>query len=810
MATKLRSVQKGHKGAVTRLLNKFEIIQREAADYEELVTIIDSLKQKQQTITEIHEKILDSFLDEEEEQIETEILEHDEYIYMLKTKIQKIHDFRKVSISNLNYNSPALNPNAQPFQASVSSETSEMCAPGISENTSQMHFLPSLSQSSVYHKLPKLDLPKFDGNVLDWCSFWDSYESAIHTNLSLSGVQKFNYLKSCLKNEALQTIAGFALTNVNYEQAISLLHERYGQKDRIIQTYMKALLEVPAPRYTIQSVRKFYNTTETYIRALASLNQNETTYGSLLTPVILQKLQPDVRTNITRAHGIQSWTLRELMKCILNEINILDAGNLLNTPQDFIPTATFLTKSDSSRTERKNTPIPSNLRSHRQRCVFCKGEHSCIDCAKFKDREQRMNIVKERRLCFNCLGNHKITDCKSKFKCKICSRRHHTSICGVEKEAKSTDKYPVINNEKKNSTSVLHSAHSTTPGPVLLKTAVSMVTSKSTSISANILFDEGSQSSFISEHLAQKLQLEPTGSETLYMSGFGDTERRVRHLSRATVYLETAEENIPINVLIVPEISMPLKSYHKHAGHLPYLKGLKLAHPVSGDEDFDIEILIGADHYWDVVQDEVIRGDGPTAILSKIGYLLSGPLKTGTLINSTSIPVSMMNVITMKTQDVVNLEKFWEVESIGVEQKPNQQLNFEKTREYSENSITYSKENYVDNLPQKDDHYIISRNEHISRPRTMPHHPVRKDSEKICVINDRTLIYTFMYTYLIDPSHLLCRRRITSPVYPDDRELTTRGLNEPVEELYILIDATLERFFSRWKHKYLTLLRESH
>jgi hypothetical protein len=136
MATKLRSIQKGHKGAVTRLLNKFEAIQREAADYEQLVTNIDSLKQKQQTITEIHEKILDSFPDEEEEQIETEILEHDEYIYMLKTKIQKIHDFRKVSISNLNYNSPALNPNAQPFQASVSSETSEICAPGISENTS--------------------------------------------------------------------------------------------------------------------------------------------------------------------------------------------------------------------------------------------------------------------------------------------------------------------------------------------------------------------------------------------------------------------------------------------------------------------------------------------------------------------------------------------------------------------------------------------------------------------------------------------------------------------------------------------------
>jgi hypothetical protein len=52
-------------------------------------------------------------------------------------------------------------------------------------------------------------------------------------------------LKSCLKNEAFQTIAVFAITNVNFEQAISLLLEKHGQKNRNIQTYMKALLEVP-------------------------------------------------------------------------------------------------------------------------------------------------------------------------------------------------------------------------------------------------------------------------------------------------------------------------------------------------------------------------------------------------------------------------------------------------------------------------------------------------------------------------------------------------------------------------------------
>ena len=39
-----------------------------------------------------------------------------------------------------------------------------------------------------------------------------------------------------------------------------------------------------------------------------------------------------------------------------------------------------------------------------------------------------------------------------------------------------------------------------------------------------------------------------------------------------------------------------------------------------------IDILIGLDHYWDFVTGETIRGEfGPTAVRSKLGWLLSRP-----------------------------------------------------------------------------------------------------------------------------------------------------------------------------------------
>ena len=82
--------------------------------------------------------------------------------------------------------------------------------------------------------------------------------------LSIQTSPSVMYLKSLLKYEALQTVSGLAITNVNYDKAVALLHERYGQKHRIIATYRQALLDLPAPMHTISSLPTFYDRTESY------------------------------------------------------------------------------------------------------------------------------------------------------------------------------------------------------------------------------------------------------------------------------------------------------------------------------------------------------------------------------------------------------------------------------------------------------------------------------------------------------------------------------------------------------------------
>ena len=73
-------------------------------------------------------------------------------------------------------------------------------------------------------------------------------------------------------------------------------------------------------------------------------------------------------------------------------------------------------------------------------CVYCKQFHLPSCCDVVTNPQDRMAIVKKDKLCFNCLGRHKLSQCMSRFKCKVCKHKHHTSLCTSHTNAKSDDK----------------------------------------------------------------------------------------------------------------------------------------------------------------------------------------------------------------------------------------------------------------------------------------------------------------------------------------------------------------------------------
>ena len=63
-------------------------------------------------------------------------------------------------------------------------------------------------------ELPKFVLQKFDGDILRWKQFEESFEAVVHKNKIISNVEKFTYLLAYLEKAPLQAAENFPLTKV--------------------------------------------------------------------------------------------------------------------------------------------------------------------------------------------------------------------------------------------------------------------------------------------------------------------------------------------------------------------------------------------------------------------------------------------------------------------------------------------------------------------------------------------------------------------------------------------------------------------
>ena len=98
--------------------------------------------------------------------------------------------------------------------------TSQDGGPSSSSSVNELPLIPpsqsSHSQSTTKPCLPKLVLPKFNGEITKFKSFWDSFDSAVNKNADLSSVDKFNYLRALLEGQAARAIQGLTLSETNY------------------------------------------------------------------------------------------------------------------------------------------------------------------------------------------------------------------------------------------------------------------------------------------------------------------------------------------------------------------------------------------------------------------------------------------------------------------------------------------------------------------------------------------------------------------------------------------------------------------
>ncbi|XP_053398291.1 uncharacterized protein LOC128556688 [Mercenaria mercenaria] len=362
--------------------------------------------------------------------------------------------------------------------------------------------------------------------------------------------QDFNGSARTVSDTASTAIAGFPLTNANYQKAIDLLQERFGQSHKIIDTYMQSLLDLPIPDNSVASLRRFHDKMENYIRGLESLGECQNSYGDLLVPIIMKKLPAELRRNLAREHGNARWQLQDLRPAIAREINILEVDQTDDNREPHVPTASLFTGTGKKKYITKNHPrtINSDNNKSKKLCLFCGDQHTSLNCEKVKTLDERLSIVKSKRLCYNCLGKHQVSDCRSKFRCRNCQRKHHSSICdqpsSVQGLNPSASPFVSSTSGPTGTPGTAIQLHSTTHqrSKVLLKTAVAQVSSQDDITTAtNILLDEGAQRCFITEGLAEKLKLKHTGSDTISLACFGGKSEQCRYIPTGRVFLHVEQ-----------------------------------------------------------------------------------------------------------------------------------------------------------------------------------------------------------------------------------------------------------------------------
>ena len=584
------------------------------------------------------------------------------------------------------------------------------------------------SHQSSNLKLPRIELPKFSGDVLKFQNFWDQFEAAVHNNDDLPNVQKFTYLRSVLTGNALQTIEGFEVTGANYQPAVECLKHRYGRKRVVISSLVKSVVQMDAKAVvTAPSLRDLYDTLKNRTRALEALGEIPKNHGCILLPIlelklpsaILEKWELDLADTPDDEIDLElffKFLNRQVVSKEAGERNL--PGNLslksrsTNKGRDGQRHPPFIEISDQEQvstasalfSEAKPQTVPS--------CRFCKGGHGSLNCPEFngKSVDDRWKLVQESKLCFNCLkptNNKHFSKICRQPKCPVvnCGKRHHKLLHSQPLFAATE------NRTNTTLTGLAASKPSSTMKETLLQTALAKLSVNGQEVTVRVLLDSGSQRSYIRKNIAESIGLQGP-SEVLSVATLGGETSESKRFQRVRFTLSPIRghptEAVEMEALTLSKICNPLGPVKLNLMDNPHLQGLTLADSYPRNS-VQVDVLIGADHYYSFVTGICKRGENPgslVAVESHFGWILTGP------VDSYSKHTSAMLTMVENNEVTASLRRFWELESIGITEAVNPAMSQEEELAVNDfnDGLNFDGKNYEVRLPWKRDHPKLESN----------------------------------------------------------------------------------------------------
>ena len=326
-------------------------------------------------------------------------------------------------------------------------------------------------------------------------------------------------------------------------------------------------------------------------------------------------------------------------------------------------------------------------------CRYCEQRHWSDECPKYRTVAKRKKQLKDS--CLKCLKTgHRAKDCKKGKACVHCGEvnDHHRSLCRKKfsSNVSSAHLTEEIDELSGNFACAEEEALVSSGKMVLMQIAKTEVKNqdKSKCEKVRILLDSGSQMTYVTEKVAEKLQLSREAEEEIKLVTFGsDKPKTVKIVQTKLCIRLNNGQYLEISANIVPVISGSVQRkalrmcYSQNIDHL--VRSLDMADTIPSEtETSAIELLIGNDYYLDILSQKIKVQPGLYLLASKLGWILTGRTneiehsaeETNMLIQTYRTSLTQTNVyqaIDSVTPTKPDLEDFWNIESIGILDKPD-------------------------------------------------------------------------------------------------------------------------------------------
>ena len=261
--------------------------------------------------------------------------------------------------------------------------------------------------------------------------------------------------------------------------------------------------------------------------------------------------------------------------------------------------------------------------------LFCrKSGYESGNCysAKKKIVQNQREIVKNSKLSFNCLKpsnpGHNYRSCRQpSCTAEGSGMKHHQLLHSGTQHNQSTSLSGCIIDLQKTT-------------QVLLQTAIANLVVGSQELAVRIMFDTGSQRSYIRKDIVESFDLSGP-IEVLSISTLGGNTTKYSKMQRIKFSIKKLDSElngtcIDIEALAIHQICAPLQPVHFDPSQYHHLDRLILADNYQRDAE-QVDILVGVDFYYSIIENSIERSmnnNGLIAIKLKLGWILCGQIES--------------------------------------------------------------------------------------------------------------------------------------------------------------------------------------